>query len=78
MRPAEPGAPLQVRSSSFCILATANARRELLAVLDVGFSLAEAGQIDRGYTNRDLGIDGAIEFKSYPARSGSFTGRRVR
>ncbi len=40
-----------------------NESRELLAVHHTGFIVAEAGQIYRGYTNSDHGIDGEIEFK---------------
>jgi len=39
-----------------------NESRELLAVHHTGFIVAEAGQIYRGYTNSDHGIDGEIEF----------------
>jgi hypothetical protein len=38
-----------------------NESRELLAVHHTGFIVAEAGQIYRGYTNSDHGIDGEIE-----------------
>jgi hypothetical protein len=41
-----------------------NESRELLAVHHAGFIVAEAGQIYRGYTNSDHGIDGEIEFKN--------------
>jgi hypothetical protein len=41
-----------------------NESRELLAVHHPGFIVAEAGQIYRGYTNSDHGIDGEIEFKA--------------
>ena len=37
-----------------------NESRELLAVHHTGFIVAEAGQIYRGYTNSDHGIDGAV------------------
>jgi WD40 repeat protein len=40
-----------------------NESRELMAVYHAGFIVAEAGQIYRGYTNSDHGIDGEIEFK---------------
>ena len=43
--------------------------RELLAVHHTGFIVAEAGQIYRGYTNSDHGIDGEIEFKDDQGRA---------
>ena len=46
-----------------------NESRELLAVHHVGFIVAEAGQIYRGYTNSDHGIDGEIEFKDDQGRA---------
>lgn len=39
-----------------------NESRELLAVPHTGFIVAEAGQIYRGDTNSDHGMDGEIEF----------------
>ena len=39
-----------------------------------GFIVAEAGQIYRGYTNSDHGIDGEIEFKDDQGRA---TGKRL-
>lgn len=46
-----------------------NESRELLAVHHTGFIVAEAGQIYRGYTNSDHGIDGEIEFKDDQGRA---------
>jgi GTPase SAR1 family protein len=46
-----------------------NESRELLAVHHAGFIVAEAGQIYRGYTNSDHGIDGEIEFKDDQGRA---------
>jgi hypothetical protein len=46
-----------------------NESRELLAVHHTGFIVAEAGQIYRGYTNSDWGIDGEIEFKDDQGRA---------
>jgi hypothetical protein len=40
-----------------------------LAVHHTGFIVAEAGQIYRGYTNSDHGIDGEIEFKDDQGRA---------
>lgn len=40
-----------------------NESQELRAVHHTGFIVAEAGQIYRGYTNSDHGIDGEIEFR---------------
>jgi predicted RNA-binding Zn-ribbon protein involved in translation (DUF1610 family) len=51
-----------------------NESRELKAVHHAGFIVAEAGQIYRGYTNSDHGIDGEIEFKDDAGRA---TGRRL-
>ncbi|HEX7501486.1 MAG TPA: DUF4365 domain-containing protein, partial [Polyangia bacterium] len=51
-----------------------NESRELLAVHHAGFIVAEAGQIYRGYTNSDHGIDGEIEFKDDQGRA---SGKRV-
>lgn len=48
--------------------------RELLAVHHAGFIVTEAGQIYRGYTRGDHGIDGEIEFKDDRGRA---TGRRL-
>ena len=48
--------------------------RELLAVHHTGFIVAEAGQIYRGYTNSDHGIDGEIEFKDDQGRA---SGKRL-
>jgi hypothetical protein len=51
-----------------------NESRELILV-GHAFSIAgEAGQIFRGYTNSDHGIDGEIEFKS---KTGRATGKRL-
>jgi hypothetical protein len=47
---------------------------ELLAVHHTGFIVAEAGQIYRGYTNSDHGIDGEIEFKDDQGRA---SGKRL-
>jgi hypothetical protein len=46
-----------------------NEGRELLAVNHTRFIVAEAGQIYRGYTNSDHGIDGEIEFKDDQGRA---------
>jgi hypothetical protein len=46
-----------------------NESRELMAVHHTGFIVAEAGQIYRGYTNSDHGIDGEIEFKDDRGRA---------
>ncbi len=46
-----------------------NESRELMAVHHTGFIVAEAGQIYRGYTNSDHGIDGEIEFKDNQGRA---------
>ncbi len=51
-----------------------NESRELLAVHHTGFIVAEAGQIYRGYTNSDHGIDGEIEFKTDKGRA---SGKRL-
>jgi hypothetical protein len=51
-----------------------NESRELLAVHHTGFIAAEAGQIHRGYTNSDHGIDGEIEFKD---DQGCVSGKRL-
>ncbi len=51
-----------------------NESRELQAVHHTGFIVAEAGQIYRGYTNSDHGIDGEIEFKDDQGRA---TGKRL-
>jgi len=51
-----------------------NESRELLAVHHAGFIVAEAGQIYRGYTNSDHGIDGEIEFKDDLGRA---SGKRL-
>lgn len=51
-----------------------NESRELLAVHHAGFIVAEAGQIYRGYTNSDHGIDAEIEFKN---DDGSAAGKRL-
>ncbi|VFN00996.1 MAG: Ras family protein [Candidatus Kentron sp. G] len=51
-----------------------NESRELQAVHHTGFIVAEAGQIYRGYTNGDHGIDGEIEFKDDQDRA---TGKRL-
>ncbi len=51
-----------------------NESRELLAVHHTGFIVAEAGQIYRGYTNSDHGIDGEIEFKDDLGRA---SGKRL-
>ncbi|NTU43103.1 MAG: DUF4365 domain-containing protein, partial [Nitrospirales bacterium] len=51
-----------------------NESRELMAVHHTGFIVAEAGQIYRGYTNSDHGIDGEIEFKDNQGRA---SGRRL-
>jgi len=46
-----------------------NESRELMAVHHAGFIVSEAGQIYRGYTNSDHGIDGEIEFKDDQGRA---------
>ncbi len=51
-----------------------NESRELLAVDHTGFIGSEAGQIYRGYTNSDYGIDGEIEFKDDQGRA---SGKRL-
>jgi hypothetical protein len=51
-----------------------NESRELMAVHHTGFTVAEAGQIYRGYTNSDHGIDGEIEFKDDQDRA---SGKRL-
>lgn len=51
-----------------------NESRELMAVHHAGFIVAKAGQIYRGYTNSDHGIDGEIEFKN---EQGEATGKRL-
>jgi len=51
-----------------------NESRELMAVHHAGFIVAKAGQIYRGYTNSDHGIDGEIEFKT---EQGEATGKRL-
>ncbi|MGO9598909.1 MAG: TIR domain-containing protein [Isosphaeraceae bacterium] len=51
-----------------------NESRELMAVHHTGFIVAEAGQIYRGYTNSDHGIDGEIEFKDDEGRA---SGKRL-
>ncbi|MDB6122972.1 MAG: WD-repeat protein [Pedosphaera sp.] len=51
-----------------------NESRELMAVYHTGFIVAEAGQIYRGYTNSDHGIDGEIEFKDDHGRA---SGKRL-
>jgi uncharacterized Zn finger protein (UPF0148 family) len=51
-----------------------NESRELKAVHHTGFIVAEAGQIYRGYTNSDHGIDGEIEFKDDQGRA---SGKRL-
>jgi len=51
-----------------------NESREMLAVHHTGFIVAEAGQIYRGYTNSDHGIDGEIEFKDDQGRA---SGKRL-
>src|SRR5205085_8105254 len=51
-----------------------NESRELQAVHHTGFIVAEAGQIYRGYTNSDHGIDGEIEFKD---DQGHASGKRL-
>ncbi len=61
---------LQVESQ----LVIDNESRELMAVHHAGFIVSEAGQIYRGYTNSDHGIDGEIEFKDDQGRA---TGKRL-
>ena len=51
-----------------------NESREMLAAHHTGFILAEAGQIYRGYTNSDHGMDGEIEFKDDQGRA---SGKRL-
>jgi hypothetical protein len=51
-----------------------NESKELQAVYHTGFVVAEAGQIYRGYTNSDHGIDGEIEFKDH---QGQASGKRL-
>lgn len=51
-----------------------NESRELMAVHHTGFIVAEAGQLYRGYTNSDHGIDGEIEFKDDQGRA---SGKRL-
>lgn len=51
-----------------------NESRELMAVHHTGFIVAEAGQIYRGYTNSDHGVDGEIEFKDDQGRA---SGKRL-
>ncbi|HXH93184.1 MAG TPA: TIR domain-containing protein [Thermoanaerobaculia bacterium] len=51
-----------------------NESRELQAVHHTGFIVAESGQIYRGYTNSDHGIDGEIEFKDDQSRA---SGKRL-
>ncbi len=51
-----------------------NESRELLVVHRTGFIVVEAGQIYRGYTNSDHGIDGEIEFKDDQGRA---SGKRL-
>jgi hypothetical protein len=51
-----------------------NESREFMAVHHTGFIVAEAGQIYRGYTNSDHGIDGEIEFKDDQCRA---SGKRL-
>ena len=48
--------------------------RELIAVHHTGYIVSEAGQIYRGYTNSDHGIDGEIEFKDDRGRA---SGKRL-
>ena len=51
-----------------------NESRELVLVGHVFSTVAEAGQIYRGYTNSDHGIDGEIEFKDDKGRA---SGKRL-
>jgi len=51
-----------------------NESRELILVGHAFTTVAEAGQIYRGYTNSDHGIDGEIEFKDDQGRA---TGKRL-
>ncbi len=51
-----------------------NESRELMLVGHTTLIVAEAGQIYRGYTNSDHGIDGEIEFKN---DDGQATGKRL-
>ncbi len=51
-----------------------NESRELILVGHAYTTVAEAGQIYRGYTNSDHGIDGEIEFKNL---KGEASGKRL-
>ncbi len=51
-----------------------NESRELQAVHHTACIVAEAGQIYRGYTNSDHGVDGEIEFKDERGRA---SGKRL-
>jgi hypothetical protein len=51
-----------------------NEKRELILVGHAYSIVAEAGQIYRGYTNSDHGIDGEIEFKDDEGRA---SGKRL-
>ena len=51
-----------------------NESRELILVGHAFSIVAEAGQIYRGYTNSDHGIDGEIEFNDDPGRA---SGKRL-
>jgi hypothetical protein len=51
-----------------------NESRELLALHHTGLIVAEAGQIYRGFTNSDHGIDGEMEFKDDRGRA---SGKRL-
>lgn len=51
-----------------------NESRELILVGHAFSTVAEAGQIYRGYTNSDHGIDGEIEFKDDQGRA---SGKRL-
>ncbi|MHC4459428.1 MAG: DUF4365 domain-containing protein, partial [Planctomycetota bacterium] len=51
-----------------------NESRELILVGHMMTTCAEGGQIYRGYTNSDHGIDGEIEFKN---KKGKATGKKV-
>jgi len=66
----EQAGQMQIKSQ----LVIDNESRELMAVHHAGFIVAEAGQIYRGYTNSDHGIDGEIEFKDDQGRA---TGKRL-
>ena len=69
------GGASPARDCARCRLAAIdNESRELLAVHHTGFTVAEAGQIYRGYTNSDRGIDGEIEFKDDQDRA---SGKRL-